>query len=832
MTPPPVISRNLAEPARPVTRQVPRMTKPSRPPGLRVEQLEDRLTPAGTTIPAGEFNWTQYSPTGELAQLVWEGQTLVYRTRAANAWHGEAIATDGTFTAAQYDTRDQVQKASQSAQLVFTADGTPHVLFLDSVWMGFSNAYQTTVRHYARTGAQWTLVESVSPPWLSTWGPSNLVAEAGPGNSLHLLFAETYGAAAGVGNQGSGILWYGTNKAGAWQFDKVADTADLKMDVWFTGGRWAPRFLSMAVDAQNAAHVTFTPQFYIAGAFSTVNSTLMYATNKGGSWRAETVMAPHDGTADAGLGASVAVAPSGQIAVASYYVDRFNTGSPQTSKLMYHTRTANGTWTHTDVVTTPDGYVAGDGAKFTGFAPQLYFDSAGRANIAFSDEAGEHLPVTYANEFAGQIRLATLSAGRWAVQTVYRQSNPLVNQLFYPVAAERNGQTTFAGLVVNSSLDGNKNLTGSNFGVIDVNAPAGPATPITAAPPVADGQERPASVTPGAGGGGGAGSTLPGTPAAAAAANDAQPGMASTIAVFKGNGQLDFTITPFGPDYTGGTRVVRADVTGDGTPDVIVGSGGGIQARVRIWDGQTRTIIFDTVPFEDFTGGVEIAAGDVNGDGLADVVIGPDVGGGPRIQVWAGGTFQKLMADFYGLPYPDFRGGLRLAVGDVNRDGYGDLIVAPGAGGGPRLTVYNGKSFGSKAGATTLVNDFYVFDDTVRTGLYLTAGDVDGDGYADIVAGSGVGGGPRVRVISGADLAAGRGIRSVADFYAADPNERVGARVGVTKIDSDGKADVLTGTAGAGVTVYTGAQVTETEVPAAILKFPAFAGVPGGVYVG
>ena len=59
--------------------------RPRSSPGLTLEQLEDRTTPAGSTIPAGEFNWMQFSPTGELAQLVWEGQTLVYRTRVANA---------------------------------------------------------------------------------------------------------------------------------------------------------------------------------------------------------------------------------------------------------------------------------------------------------------------------------------------------------------------------------------------------------------------------------------------------------------------------------------------------------------------------------------------------------------------------------------------------------------------------------------------------------------------------------------------------------------------------------------------------------------------------
>ena len=90
-----------------------------------MEQLEDRLTPAGSVIPAGEFNWTQYSPTGELGQLVWNGGTLVYRARVANTWHETAVASSGTFTGGQYNTTDQVQTASQTAQLVFTTDGIP-----------------------------------------------------------------------------------------------------------------------------------------------------------------------------------------------------------------------------------------------------------------------------------------------------------------------------------------------------------------------------------------------------------------------------------------------------------------------------------------------------------------------------------------------------------------------------------------------------------------------------------------------------------------------------------------------------------------------------------
>jgi hypothetical protein len=805
------------------------MTRHRRGPGLVVERLEDRLQPAGSVIPAGEFDWTQYSPTGELGQLVWQGQELVYRSRAGGAWHAQAVATAPEFTRPQYDTRDQVARATQTAQLVFTADGTPHALFLDAVWNGTAGGYQTVVRHYARTGGAWREVESVAAPWLSTWGPAHLVAEGGPGNSLHLAFAETYRAATGVGQPGTGILWYATNKSGTWRFDRVADTADPKLDVWFSGGRWAPRYISVAVDGRGAAHLTYTPQFYVAGAFSTVASELRYATNAGGSWRTERVMAPADGTADAGLGASVAVAPNGTVAVASYYVDRYTTGSPRSSKLMYHTRTGGGAWAHADVVSRPDGYAAGDGPRFTGFAPQLLFDAASQPTIVFSDEAGEHLAESFANEFAGQIRVATLSGNRWTARTVFRQSDPVRNQLFYPVAASYRGQLTFAGLRAVSTVDANRNPTRTDFDLVEVGVPAGPAAPVTAgsARPSAQDDPGPSRVVvnaPGPGAGRPAAGNAP-DPAAVAATTDARPGATTTVTVFRSDGQVDFTLTPFGDGYAGGARVARGDVTGDGVPDIIVGSGGGIPARVRVWDGQTRSLIFDVAPFEGFTGSAEVAAGDLDGDGLADLVIGPGAGGGPRIQTWtaADGPFRKLANDFFGLPYPDFRGGLRLAVGDIDRDGAGDLVVAPGEGGGPRVTVYDGRSVAA-GGPRLLVNDFFAFDPSGRTGLHLAAGDLDGDGYADIVAGSGGGGGPRVRVISGRDLAAGRGVRSVTDFFAADPSERAGARVGITDINGDGRADLLTGTAGGRVTAFAGGSP--------VLAFPAFAGVAGGVYVG
>src|SRR5207249_8700928 len=66
-----------------------------------------------------------------------------------------------------------------------------------------------------------------------------------------------------------------------------------------------------------------------------------------------------------------------------------------------------------------------------------------------------------------------------------------------------------------------------------------------------------------------------------------------------------------------------------------------LPTQVVVLDGRNGTTqLFAINPFEvGFTGGVFVAAGDVNGDGIDDLAIAPDEGGGPRVRVIDGKTF-------------------------------------------------------------------------------------------------------------------------------------------------------------------------------------------------
>ncbi len=235
---------------------------------------------------------------------------------------------------------------------------------------------------------------------------------------------------------------------------------------------------------------------------------------------------------------------------------------------------------------------------------------------------------------------------------------------------------------------------------------------------------------------------------------------------------LTLAPTSIAPQPPGAPVAPPAPATGQGLQAVVTASGPGTASSVafRGIDGVT---LASFAPYAaGFRGGVLAQAGDVDGDGNFEIVTVPGPSGGPHVRVFTlGGT---LKSEFFAYESA-FRGGLSLAVEDVDGDGISDIVVSPLAGRAPEVRVFD-------AGGARKAS-FLAYASGFRGGVRVAAGDVDGDGDAEIVTVPASGGGPHVRLWQGDG-----GVFS--GYFAEDPGLRSGYLVAMGDVNGDGRADI------------------------------------------
>lgn len=218
-------------------------------------------------------------------------------------------------------------------------------------------------------------------------------------------------------------------------------------------------------------------------------------------------------------------------------------------------------------------------------------------------------------------------------------------------------------------------------------------------------------------------------------------GVTGAAAVFHGG--TTGTATAFTMSKFGGVTNARlgasagnaGDINGDGYTDAIFGAPGLNSAYVHYGSAAGLTV----APSLTLTGGAGTqfgasvaSAGDVNGDGYADVIIGAPLSGTGAAYIHMGGPGGLAAAAALTLTGGSLFGTSVAPAGDVNTDGYADVIVgAPGSG---QAFVFHGAFSGlTSASAITLsvAPSSNLFGCSVHT-----AGDVNGDGYSDVVIGA------------------------------------------------------------------------------------------------
>ena len=188
------------------------------------------------------------------------------------------------------------------------------------------------------------------------------------------------------------------------------------------------------------------------------------------------------------------------------------------------------------------------------------------------------------------------------------------------------------------------------------------------------------------------------------------------------NGQTLASFYPFSKNYRDRINIALLNKAGN-LDQIIAGPyRGGPQVTINSASGKLLGSFF--AYDKNLRTGVSVAVGDLDGDGQAEIITGPGAGAEPLIKIFTLGGVLKHSFLAYDK---NFKGGVNVAVADVNGNGQLEIITGPGAGGGPHVRVFTAQG--------QVVSQFFAFDHNYRGGVRVGVSEANARGQADILVG-------------------------------------------------------------------------------------------------
>lgn len=227
----------------------------------------------------------------------------------------------------------------------------------------------------------------------------------------------------------------------------------------------------------------------------------------------------------------------------------------------------------------------------------------------------------------------------------------------------------------------------------------------------------------------------------------------------------------FEDTYKGGDQIAHVDLNKNGTRDLIVVS----KNKIMIWrdDGQLYAKLY---PYGTaYTGDLTVAFGDMNADGVSDIIVAPRAEGAFPVKVYS--RDGNILFDNW-FPFgKKYTGGYSLGVISALGTTPAKLVIGSGTGIPTVVQLYN-PDF-------KLFKEWFAYEKYFQGGVHVAVGDIDGDGTEEIVAGAGKGKKPLIKVF---DTAGGLKYK---EFSAYNAIGTPGIDVRVVDVNFDGKKDIV-----------------------------------------
>ncbi len=191
-------------------------------------------------------------------------------------------------------------------------------------------------------------------------------------------------------------------------------------------------------------------------------------------------------------------------------------------------------------------------------------------------------------------------------------------------------------------------------------------------------------------------------------------GGASQIRIFNKKGEPQFTpgFFAFDPDFRGGVNLACGQVNSDKKREIIVGAGPSAGAHVRVFNYQGNFIGLDFFPFSsDDQGGVAVSLAQVDADPAKEVVTSVQSFGIPLVKIYNADAAQTIVSEFKAYS-EDFYGGVQTAALDLDKDGQDEIITMPTRSGGPQVRVF-------EAAGQAWEKNWFAYEEDFRGGTNL-----------------------------------------------------------------------------------------------------------------
>ncbi len=202
--------------------------------------------------------------------------------------------------------------------------------------------------------------------------------------------------------------------------------------------------------------------------------------------------------------------------------------------------------------------------------------------------------------------------------------------------------------------------------------------------------------------------------------------------------------------------------------------------EVRVFNNEGTNVGNFLAFAQNFNGGMSVAVCDLDNNGYEEIIVGPGPGGGPQVRILNSHGQPKFTPGFFA--YDEiFRGGINVACGDLDNDGFPEIVTAPQSSGGPHIRIFD------RYGQPKFTPGFFAYNESMKGGVNIAVGDIDGGGINEILTAPARGEEPIVNVFNR------YGNKLDFEIYPFHPEFSGGVSLATADIDGDNTDELVMG---------------------------------------